>query len=688
MALTSIDPPLTGSQPTTSSSFMRFVHNAEMDKIAEDNRKEIEEQSQPKIRALTALVLHTFERNSRHRRDSGVEDQMIFNMQARNNEYGSDKISEILSAGGTDVFIGITGTKCRAAEAMIKDVLMSDRERSWRIEPSPVPELPPEVEDAILGRVERRNFEVFQETGQQLTEDDARQMVSVLMKAMEEQINEEATQRADRMQEKIDDQLLDGGFSPAMDEFLHFLTTSKAAVMKGPVLMNRKALEYNKPLLGGITTTRVTDKLVHVWRTVNPLDCYPSDGAQSTQDGHFIERMRLTRRSLSALRGVENYDNEAINLVLTTHEVDGFRHFEPVDSFRASLEERSSDRSANLDWIEALEFWGSIDGATLIGEGYTKTPSGETIIPLDQYEMNLITIGNVLIYSAFNPDPLGRRPYSHTGWAVIPGSFWFKGIPELMEDLQSICNASVRALVNNLAIASGPQVVINDITRLAKGEEIDSMEPWRVWQFVNQIQGGSPPIDFFQPNSNSKELLSVYEFFSRLSDEFLGIPAFSHGATGVGVAGRTFRGLSAILSSAAKGIKRVIGRVDVDVIEPCIRRQFDWNMLFIKDESIKGDVEIKADGAMAIIVREQAADSRMQFIQATSNELDQDIIGPEKRANILREAAAATQMKLSDVMPSRKEMRLRAERLEQERSLQKRAEVKLMNSQAVASLRP
>ncbi len=689
MALTSIDPNLTGAETPSSHPLLRLVSNEELEKIQRDNAQTEREQSDPKIRALTMLVLHTFERNSRHKRESGVEGQMIKNQLARNSDYGPERLSEIMEAGGTDVFIGLTGTKCRAAEASIKDVLLSDRDRSWTLVPSPISDLPPDVEDAIVARVERRNFEQVQAGGQeqQMSPDEARRMVTVLAEAMETQIKEEADQRADRMEQLIDDQLFDGGWSDAMDDFLHYLTTSKAAIMKGPVLMSEKALEYNKPLLGGITTTKVTDKLVHVWRTVDPLDFYPSDGARDTQEGRMIERMRLSRRGLAELRGVENYDDEAINLVLSTHNVDGFSHFEPIDSIRAALEERSSDRSANVEWVEALEFWGVVDGATLIGEGYKTTPSGKTIVALDQYEMNLITVGNVLIYSAFNPDPLGRRPYSHTGWATIPGSFWFAGIPEIMEDLQSICNASVRALINNLAIASGPQVIINDIGRLAKGEEIDSMEPWRVWQFINQIQGGSPPIDFFQPSSNSKELLSVYEFFSKLSDEFLGLPAFSHGGTGVGQAGRTFRGLSAILSNAAKGIKRVIGRVDKDIIKTCIRRQFDWNMLNIRDESIKGDVEIKADGAMSLIVREQMGEARIQFAQATANEFDTKIMGVEHRANLLREAGAALQMDEKDFMPTRKEMRVRAERIEQEEAMKRRAENAVMETQAIATLR-
>lgn len=83
-----------------------------------------------------------------------------------------------------------------------------------------------------------------------------------------------------------------------------------------------------------------------------------------------------------------------------------------------------------------------------------------------------------------------------------------------MTDVSAVCNATARALVNNMGIASGPQVTVNT-DRLAEGENITSMFPWKLWQTKNDpmANDSSQPIAFFQPQSNAQELLGVYEKF-------------------------------------------------------------------------------------------------------------------------------------------------------------------------------
>ena len=54
-----------------------------------------------------------------------------------------------------------------------------------------------------------------------------------------------------------------------------------------------------------------------------------------------------------------------------------------------------------------------------------------------------------------------RKPYAKTSFIKSPGAFWGKGIPEIIEDVQNVCNAATRALVNNMGISSGPQVEVN-----------------------------------------------------------------------------------------------------------------------------------------------------------------------------------------------------------------------------------
>ena len=82
-------------------------------------------------------------------------------------------------------------------------------------------------------------------------------------------------------------------------------------------------------------------------------------------------------------------------------------------------------------------------------------------------------------------------------------------------------------------------------------------------------------------------------------------------------------------------------------------RQFVYNMRFDEDESIKGDVEIVAKGAINLAVKETVNMRRIVFLNATANPVDLEIIGKEGRAAILREIAKGLQMPSDDVVPSR-----------------------------------
>ena len=216
-----------------------------------------------------------------------------------------------------------------------------------------------------------------------------------------------------------------------------------------------------------------------------------------------------------------------------------------------------------------------------------------------------------------------------------------------------MCNAAARALVNNMGISSGPQVEIN-VERIPPNEDITTLSPWKIWQTINDPVGSSAPaIRFNQPESRASELMAVYEKFSRLADDHSGIPAYVYGDLNVQGAGRTSSGLSMLMGAAGKGIRQVVMHIDADVVKPIVERQFIYNMRYDEDESIKGDVEVVAKGSINLAVKETVNLRRIEFLNATANPIDAQIMGLEGRAVILREIAKGLQMPVEDVVPSR-----------------------------------
>jgi len=78
-----------------------------------------------------------------------------------------------------------------------------------------------------------------------------------------------------------------------------------------------------------------------------------------------------------------------------------------------------------------------------------------------------------------------------------------------------------------------------------------------------------------------------------------------------------------------------------------------YNMRYDEDESIKGDLDIMPRGAINLANKEQMNVRRIEFLTATANEIDMEIMGKEGRATVLREVAKGLQMPVDDIIPSK-----------------------------------
>ena len=57
---------------------------------------------------------------------------------------------------------------------------------------------------------------------------------------------------------------------------------------------------------------------------------------------------------------------------------------------------------------------------------------------------------------------------------------------------------------------------------------------------------------------------------------------------------------------------------------------------------------------------------RKEFLQQTANQLDYEIVGEEKRANLMREVARSLDLDVNDIVPTKEEMSERREQKEQQ----------------------
>lgn len=557
-----------------------------------------------------------------------LEEGLLEDQRAKKGQYAPQKLVQIRNQGGSQIYMMLTATKQRAAASWIKDIILPADEKAWGIDPTPIPQLPQWAELAIRERLVASGRESWED------EQQLRELVAV-------ELTKQAKASAGNMEDKIEDQLAECSWGKVMDELVDDFTTFSACIMKGPVLKKRKTLKWSSKF--GDTVPEIGEEIMLCFHRVSPFDIYPSPEATETNDGNLIERIRFRRGDLVAMKGVPGYKDEEIDKVLEAFPL-GLRDWLWNDTER--LENENKHRwwmNSENGLIDGLHYWGSVQGTTLQAWGIEVEDS------LAEYQVDAILIGNYIIRCQINNDPLARRPYHKACYDPLPGAFWGNSIRWLMNDIQEFCNATARALVNNMAIASGPQVEVN-YERLDPLESELDIFPWKVWQTRGSEVGGSNAVNFFQPQSNAQELMAVYKEFEMKADDITGIPRYVYGNEKVGGAGTTASGLAMLMGSAAKQIKQAIGNIDYGIIRPALEMVYCYNMLTSKDRTIKGDAKVVARGANALLLRDMATQRRSEFLGMTSNEVDMNIIGPEGRGKLLR--SIAEDLDLKDIVPS------------------------------------
>jgi hypothetical protein len=640
-------------------TLLRVVNNSEIER-AEQARMDAELQARqdaPVMLGLASYVREAWDA-ARNARDP-ITTIMLKAMRQRNGEYEPDKLNGIKRQGGSEVYMRVTEVKCRAAESWLRDILLDNGSPPWDLQPTPIPDLSDKADEAIMKDLADKVMMLIQSGAVAPTPEQLRELKEVAAQEYRFKMLQEAQNRVDRMKIRIEDQFAEGGWAEAFNEFVTDLVTFPCAFLKGPIVRRQRALNWTQTETG-TTMVDVTERLAPEYERVNPFNIYPEPGISRLNEGYLFELHRLTRSALADLIGVPGYDDQAIRKILSEGPGASWV-IETHESQREEEERKYRTELRPTDVYDALEFWGKVSGAMLREWGMSPE---EVPDEAREYDACVWMVGNYIIKAMLNYDPLGEKPYTKTSFIKSPGAFWGRGIPEILEDLQNVCNAAARALVNNMGIASGPQVEVN-LERIPPNENITQMHPWKIWQVTNDPLGSSAPaVRFNQPNDNANTLMGVYERFSKLADDHSGIPAYIYGDLDVKGAGRTSSGLSMLMGSAGKGIRQVVMHIDADVIKPIVHRQFIYNMRYDPDEAIKGDVQIMPRGAINLAVRETVNTRRVEFLQATANEFDMGIIGIPGRAAILREVAKGLQMPVDEIIPSREKLAM-AEKAQQ-----------------------
>lgn len=570
--------------------------------------------------------------------------------------YDPEKLGAIQEFGGSEEYARLTANKIRVVSSWLRDVFLGQTDKPWTLNPTPKPDFPPDIESQVRQNVAQSVARMFTQTGRMPDPVQVRAQMAAEMDQFEEALMEEARKTTARMERYMEDQQSEAAFEQVLDAFLLDLATYPTAIIKGPVLRRKSKLEWVPAGDSGDLEPKVEKDITLEWDRVDPFRFYPAPGAESPQDGYTIELHTFSHTELYDLIGAPGYDEEAIRAVLRKGETGGLRDWAGINRRGQELHEVPESLQRKVFEFDALEYNGPVLGKHLLEWGLEDDDIDD---PEATYEACVWLVGDWVIKAQLNYDPLGQRGYYATSYERVPGEFWGSALPDILDDMQGIVNAAVRSLVNNMAMGSGPQVEVN-IDRLAPGQDVSRVTPWQVIQTQDsQFGTQGPAVSFFQPNSNVPDLVAVIEKFYQFADDFSLVPRYMAGSDKVGGAGRTASGLSMLMEAANKGLKGVVANIDTHILTPLLTKQYNHNMLFATDRTIKGDAQVTARGAVSLMRLESLQLRRNEFLQVTANPLDSAITGPDGRAEVLRSVAQGLELNTDKVVPPSEQLQQR-----------------------------
>lgn len=601
----------------------------------------------PDMTQLAAFIRNQFDVMRRHRDNaaSGWSERLLKALRTFNGEYSATQLAEIKKFGGSEVFARIVAAKCRAASSLLRDVYLSP-ERAWAIAAGPDPDIPPTILETIQTLVAAEAASAGQ-AGVRISPDQIRDRMGQLEDGARQAAKKRAVRQASVATDKVDELLVEGGFYRALADFLVDLPIFPYACIKGPTVRIVQSVKW----ANGQARMEQVPKLF--WDRLSPFDVYWTPGAATIEDANIVERIRLTRADLNDLLDLPGYNHEAIRSALQDYSNGLLDTYDQTDTQRANYESRENPHLNTSGLITALEFHGNVQGLYLLQWGMAPDMVPD---PLRDYFVQAWLVGRYVIKVQLSPSPRKRHPYYITSYEVCPGSPVGNALPDIIEDIQTVCNGVLRAIVNNASIASGPQVTIND-DRMSDDEDSDELYPWKRWHVKRDPMGEniSKPVDFFQPEMKAQELFGVYSQLMNLADELSAIPRYMTGAQ-AGAVGRTASGLAMLMGNASKLLQTVAANIDRDIFDPVLRGLYDILMLTDASGMLRGDEVIKVMGVQVAVQKETQRSRQLEFLQTTANPFDMQIVGPRGRAAVLRSVAQTIGMPGEQIVPSDEDM--------------------------------
>ena len=633
--------------------------------IYDDNHEDDERRAFEKMREAMQFTIQQLAGLAADAVDARVstEQRWLSNLRQFHGLYESGTASILRNDDSlSEVFINITRPKTNAWAARLGDMLFPNDEKNWGIDATPIPSLTGKqrelaqqidaLEREAMGLVDQHNalVEEAQQAGQTGIPGEKLAQAQTMLAGIESLREQEREQQrqiefarkaARSMERLIDDQLTESNFPAVCRAVIDDMCKVGVGILKGPIVNDRPARRWEQMKdesgqpIANMFELAADDAASPRFRRVDYWHFFPDPSAQSMEDCEYtFERHLPNKKMLRRMARDMKFHPAAVARLLKDGPRGNSASGQASLAFMAELRtlESGSEQSTSGDPLAerycVWEYHGPLEADQIANmlrmtgdaEAADKIEAGTALeVPM----VRVMFCGTELL--KVDPEYVldsGASLYSvatfEKGEATVLGGV---GVPHLMRHEQRMLNSAMRMMMDNAALATAPQIVI-DKQRIVPEDGSWRLKARKVWNWVTTTgvpvdSKATPPFATFNIPMNQEMLAAIVQLALRFVDEAVAMPLIAQGEMGAHVT-ETAKGMSMLFNSANVGFRRVVKNWDDDVTTGVIRRAYDFNMQFSTRDDVKGDMKVEARGTSVLLVRELQAEQLMGIIREWS----------------------------------------------------------------------
>ena len=572
-----------------------------------------------------------------------IEQRWLEDLRQYHGKHDKATLDKIDEAGGSRLFANQTRPKTTAWAARFGDMLFPTDDKNWGILPTPVPTM--EGADAVqraqsAARAASRASQMGDTAGEQAAVQEAQQAGDLAN--ANAQLSQEATKRCEAMSKLIDDQLGECGYNQYSREVILDACKLGTGIMKGPVI-GPKARRSWSQISRNIFKLKQKEDPRPSYMRVDPWNFFPDSSATRIEDAEYtFERHLPTKKEINKWMKAPGFNKDGLKTLLMSEP-----KASPPDYLGQLRSMQGIDANASDKSYLVWEYHGAVsigDMATLAlanGDDQMLSILEHLARAGDEDVQAIIWFaadGNILLRYGLHPLESGDTLYSVFNFDKDETSIFGYGIPYLMRDSQAAFAAAWRMMMDNAALSSGPQIVINK-QNIEPENGSYKLEPRKVWLKKNDtLANMQPDFDVHQIECRTDLLTSVLNLAKQFTDDETNMPPIAYGESGSHIT-KTAQGISMLMNSVNVIFRHVVKNWDDQITVPNIRRIYDWNMQFAANDNVKGDFDVQARGSSVLLVREIQSQNLMNLATAF---VPSPIFGPMLKAiAVLRKTVAS-----------------------------------------------